>query len=125
MNKECRRTLTTMLFFEIGYLRSGLIMDINHAFLSDSLRVKNKFQGHIPEILRTNFENNMCKYVLKNLCSFCGVDKKIAPLNNEQTLENQINAKIKLFIAIGHSSNGHPKIKPKLTQGEVNTSIFR
>lgn len=41
MNKECRRTLTTMLFFEIGYLRSGLIMDINHAFLSDSLRVKN------------------------------------------------------------------------------------
>lgn len=86
---------------------------------------KHKFQGHIPEILRTNFENNMCKYVLKNLCSFCGVDKKIAPLNNEQTLENQINAKIKLFIAIGHSSNGHPKIKPKLTQGEVNTSIFR
>ena len=67
----------------------------------------------------------MCKYVLKNLCSFCGVDKKIAPLNNEQTLENQINAKIKLFIAIGHSSNGHPKIKPKLTQSEVNTSIFR
>lgn len=79
---------------------------------------KHKFQGHIPEILRTNVENNMCKYVLKNLCSFCRVDKK-------QTLENQINAKIKLFIAIGHSSNGHPKIKPKLTQGEVNTSIFR